>query len=197
MPTLNLPGVKGGRSACSWGCLANVWAPVSVLWDTTAGYRNRLYLPLQSAPLFLWFHCKQFVAGTIKCHYCCNKLNNVNALVFCSREQLNGAWTCAQLSRCVDISILVSSADTRHQLHMIICLSLKRTPAHHSARNMIRTDGTLDGDRLPLEQGDVEYPKLELSCKIWGFYGGDYEECLLGYRNPVRTSQETHYFSAT
>jgi hypothetical protein len=30
------------------------------------------------------------------------------------------------------------------------------------------------------------------------FHGGDYEECrLLGYKNPVRTSQETHYFSAT
>jgi hypothetical protein len=32
--------------------------------------------------------------------------------------------------------------------------------------------------------------------KIWGFHGGDYEECrLLGYKNPVRTSQETHYAS--
>jgi hypothetical protein len=30
------------------------------------------------------------------------------------------------------------------------------------------------------------------------FNGGDYEECrLLGYKNPVRTSQETHYVSAT
>jgi hypothetical protein len=29
-------------------------------------------------------------------------------------------------------------------------------------------------------------------CKIWGFHGGDYEECrVLGYKNPVRTSQET------
>jgi hypothetical protein len=35
-------------------------------------------------------------------------------------------------------------------------------------------------------------------CKIWGFHGGDYEECrLLGYKNPVRTSQETHYVSTT
>jgi hypothetical protein len=34
--------------------------------------------------------------------------------------------------------------------------------------------------------------------KIWGFHGGHYEECrLLGYKNPVRTSQETHYVSAT
>jgi hypothetical protein len=33
--------------------------------------------------------------------------------------------------------------------------------------------------------------------KVWGFHGGDYENCrLLGYNNPVRTSQETHYFSA-
>jgi hypothetical protein len=35
-------------------------------------------------------------------------------------------------------------------------------------------------------------------CRIWGFHGGDYDECrLLGYKTPVRTSQETHYLSAT
>jgi hypothetical protein len=34
--------------------------------------------------------------------------------------------------------------------------------------------------------------------KIWGFRGSDYEECrLLGYKNPFRTSQETHYVSTT
>jgi hypothetical protein len=34
--------------------------------------------------------------------------------------------------------------------------------------------------------------------KIWGFHGIDYEEWrLLGYKNPVHTSQETHYISAT
>jgi hypothetical protein len=31
----------------------------------------------------------------------------------------------------------------------------------------------------------------------WGFHGGEYEKCgLLGYKNPVHTSQETHYASA-
>jgi hypothetical protein len=35
-------------------------------------------------------------------------------------------------------------------------------------------------------------------CKISGFHGGDYEECRhLGYKTPVRTSQETRYFSTT
>jgi hypothetical protein len=35
-------------------------------------------------------------------------------------------------------------------------------------------------------------------CKIWGFHGSDYEECrLLGYKNSVHTSQETHYVSTT
>jgi hypothetical protein len=30
------------------------------------------------------------------------------------------------------------------------------------------------------------------------FHGGDYEECrLLGYKSPIRTSQGTHYVSAT
>jgi hypothetical protein len=35
-------------------------------------------------------------------------------------------------------------------------------------------------------------------CIVWGFRCCDYEECrLLGYKNPVRTSQETHYVSTT
>jgi hypothetical protein len=35
-------------------------------------------------------------------------------------------------------------------------------------------------------------------CKIWGFRGRHYEECrLLGYKTPVRTSQQTHNVSAT
>jgi hypothetical protein len=41
-------------------------------------------------------------------------------------------------------------------------------------------------------------PSRLIQCKIWGFHGGDYEECrLLGYKPLVRTSQETHYVSAT
>jgi hypothetical protein len=35
-------------------------------------------------------------------------------------------------------------------------------------------------------------------CKVWGYRRIDYEEfLLLGYKLPVRTSQETHYVSAT
>jgi hypothetical protein len=38
----------------------------------------------------------------------------------------------------------------------------------------------------------------EIYCKICGFHGRDYKECrLLGYKNPVRTSHEAHYLSAT
>jgi hypothetical protein len=40
-------------------------------------------------------------------------------------------------------------------------------------------------------------PSQLMVCKIWYFYGGDYEECrLLGYKTPFRTSQETHYVFA-
>jgi hypothetical protein len=42
-----------------------------------------------------------------------------------------------------------------------------------------------------------EFMTHQLSCKIQGFHGGDYEGCrLMGYKIPVRTSQETRYFSA-
>jgi hypothetical protein len=41
------------------------------------------------------------------------------------------------------------------------------------------------------------YSQLNWLCKVWGSSSGDYEECrLLGYKDPVRTSQETHYVSA-
>jgi hypothetical protein len=37
-----------------------------------------------------------------------------------------------------------------------------------------------------------------LLCTIWGFHGGDDEECrLIGYTYPFRTSQETHYYFTT
>jgi hypothetical protein len=40
--------------------------------------------------------------------------------------------------------------------------------------------------------------KAALTCKIWRFHGGDYEDFRLsGYKNPVPTSQETHHISAT
>jgi hypothetical protein len=40
--------------------------------------------------------------------------------------------------------------------------------------------------------------QLIIVCKIWGFHGGDYEECcLLGCKSPFRTSQETNYFCVT
>jgi hypothetical protein len=40
--------------------------------------------------------------------------------------------------------------------------------------------------------------KWYLICKVWGHHGSDYEECrLLGYENPVLTSQKTNYVSAT
>jgi hypothetical protein len=42
------------------------------------------------------------------------------------------------------------------------------------------------------------YAKFNRDRKIWSFQGGDYEEChLLGYKNPVRTSQDTYYVSTT
>jgi hypothetical protein len=43
-----------------------------------------------------------------------------------------------------------------------------------------------------------EHPSHPQYCKIWGFHSSDYEEwCLLGYKNPVCTSQETQYVSVT
>jgi hypothetical protein len=55
-----------------------------------------------------------------------------------------------------------------------------------------------------VEERDMRFPRRELYvsatklsqlmlCNIWGLQGGDYEDCrLLGYKNPVLTSQKTH-----
>jgi hypothetical protein len=50
----------------------------------------------------------------------------------------------------------------------------------------------------PTAKSDAPSQNDRTAGEIWGFHGGDYEECrLLGYENPFRTSQETHGFSAT
>jgi hypothetical protein len=44
----------------------------------------------------------------------------------------------------------------------------------------------------------MTWESWERLSKLWGFHSDDYEEChLLWYKNPVRTSQKTHYISAT
>jgi hypothetical protein len=44
----------------------------------------------------------------------------------------------------------------------------------------------------------LHYRVQPVNAKIRGFHCGDYEECrLLGYKSPVRTSQEAHYVSNT
>jgi hypothetical protein len=59
-------------------------------------------------------------------------------------------------------------------------------------------------DKIPVRSSQetryvsVSQPTRLMLCKIWGFHGGGYEDCLLlWYRNAIRTSQETHYVSAT
>jgi hypothetical protein len=67
---------------------------------------------------------------------------------------------------------------------------------------MKRLMGLISLKRAEFSMTDRKFGTLRKSQwtkrKIWGFHGSDYEECrLLGYINPVCTSQETHYNSAT
>jgi hypothetical protein len=51
---------------------------------------------------------------------------------------------------------------------------------------------------VPVTGGIGNITSWNLTCKVRGCHGSDYEECrLLGYKNQVRTSQETHYVSTT
>jgi hypothetical protein len=60
----------------------------------------------------------------------------------------------------------------------------------------VKLSAWLSGQILFPNAGPL-YNEQKPPCKIWGSHGGDYEECILGYRTPVRTSQETHYVSTT
>jgi hypothetical protein len=62
----------------------------------------------------------------------------------------------------------------------------------------IQEDGILHSQRRENRKSYIALNGGVLVCEFWGFHGCDYEECrLLGYKNPVRTLQETHYISAT
>jgi hypothetical protein len=81
-----------------------------------------------------------------------------------------------------------------------------RTLPDHKASNL---SSIIFSERWLASETDDEYLRLMECCvsyrkqnhwiwEIWGFPWGDYEEChLLWYKNPVRTSQQTHYVTAT
>jgi hypothetical protein len=72
---------------------------------------------------------------------------------------------------------------SQHFCHMLTVLSVLSKPGRPNS---------------PVACNALPQIKLLGLCKIWGFHGGDYEECrLLGYKTTVRTSQETHYVSVT
>jgi hypothetical protein len=82
---------------------------------------------------------------------------------------------------------------------------LHRHTTEHTLNNPVRTDcitGCQYGDLSDwvrfVSSTTQGLNDEDFSCKIRGLHGSDYEECrLLGCRKPVRTSQETHYISAT
>jgi hypothetical protein len=60
-----------------------------------------------------------------------------------------------------------------------------------------RSLGWLDAEGRILLKWILEVQDRRM-CKILGVHGSDYGECrLLGYKTPVRTSQETHYVSTS
>jgi hypothetical protein len=75
-------------------------------------------------------------------------------------------------------------------------LQLQRYRTRHSAGDRLFWHRLItDFLACPPCNTDAKYKKL---CQIWGFNGGDYEECrLLGCKKSVHTLQETHYISAT
>jgi hypothetical protein len=71
---------------------------------------------------------------------------------------------------------------------------------HHPSRGNLVPSSDNTQSSLPLTFGlKTQMSQMKVCvCKIWCFHDTHYEECrLLGYKNPFRTSQETHYISAT
>jgi hypothetical protein len=85
------------------------------------------------------------------------------------------------------VALILSSVLSLRSLRMIV-YSISKIEGFHS------------GDYEQVVFWDIKthfVPHRIMLCIIWGFRGGDYEECrLLGYKHLVRTSQETHCVSA-
>jgi hypothetical protein len=63
--------------------------------------------------------------------------------------------------------------------------SMQRYRIHSTSNSVTERDNWTETSSTP-----------PVFCMIWDFHSGDYEECrLLGYKNQVRTSQQTHYVS--
>jgi hypothetical protein len=79
-------------------------------------------------------------------------------------------------------------------------ISAQTSNVKTSAQTKVGPNSTLaETDCRELSTAVSKKPQNYCSrCKIWGFHGGDYEECrLLGYKTHVCTSQETHYLYTT
>jgi hypothetical protein len=85
-------------------------------------------------------------------------------------------------------------------------LWMLNAPCGRMNNNSDRCISSQSYDDITLGPMSIKVPFPLLRCisehiktsKIWGSCGSDYEECrLMGYTNPVRTSKDTHYVSAT
>jgi hypothetical protein len=93
----------------------------------------------------------------------------------------------------------ITSVETLPGTH---CIKSERYDFRFSLRWLRSKPSSGIKNPVPTSEGtnyvSATEPNRLMLCKIWGFHGGDYEECrILGHKNPVRTSRETHYVSVT
>jgi hypothetical protein len=143
------------------------------------------------------FSCRQFLYFFLP-RLTLSKKNSLIPFSYqrpCSFVIMSLAWG-AEMRRCaIETGGLLSEYLTRMRHHiMSVSGPLRRTWQQTEA------DSQSNVHSSPGRMWHVPsiWLQTDLHCKVWGFHCGDYEECrLLGYKNPVGTSQETHYVSAT
>jgi hypothetical protein len=104
-----------------------------------------------------------------------------------------GYSACYSTTATGEVSGWIVTRKTRHTDQIRSFTACTRQRCHSS-----RTTAMMGQKAEKYVRDLITFRCCKCPCKIWGFHGGDYEECrLLWYRNQVRTSQETHYVSAT
>jgi hypothetical protein len=95
--------------------------------------------------------------------------------------------------------------------HLLVWMEAKRDHLQREGNNRVRAEiavvmsalaATILESRVPQKRSVshliTDNGEKQRVRKIRGLHGSDYEECrLLGYKDPVRTSRETHFVSAT
>jgi hypothetical protein len=144
-------------------------------------------------------HCFHSVESNVCYFVWVSNLNVLQMLTLLGKKEHMPACQCLYLSIVLNIHSSVPYTENRSEVKNLLTRSVYHTLLNSSSSDIClwfckqyATDFYCFRWKPTRAEPD-ELRNYVRFGKIWGFHGGDYEECrLLGHEIVVRTSQETH-----